>query len=109
MIKKIRRQQQHILTFVKHENPIHQNNYGEYIIKKDVVKLTTSGGNMSDEGDRAYACIQSLAMTFQLRLISFHRFLKNSLVGYTRRGRPRLLAEYESGLMPLAIPALNLV
>jgi hypothetical protein len=42
------------------------------------------------------ACIQSVAMTCQLRNISFHRFLKASLVHYIRTGKPMLLAEYEA-------------
>ena len=105
VIKKVRRQKEHILTFIKHEGAPHHNNYGEYIIKKGVVKRKMSGGSMSAEGARAYACIQSIAMTCQLRGISFHRFLKASLVCYIRTGRPMLLAEYESGLKPLAIAA----
>ncbi len=105
VIKKVRRQQEHILTFIKHEGAPHHNNYGEYIIKKSMVKRKMSGGSMSAEGVRAYACIQSIAMTCQLRGISFHRFLKASLVGCIRTGRPMLLAEYESGLKPSAIAA----
>ncbi len=105
VIKKVRRQQEHILTFIKHEGASHHNNYGEYIIKKGVVKRKMSGGSMSAEGARAYACIQSIAMTCQLRGISFHRFLKASLVCYIRTGMPMLLAEYESRLKPVAIAA----
>jgi transposase len=105
VIKKVRRQKKHILTFIKHEGAPHHNNYGEYIIKKGVVKRKMSGGSMSAEGARAYACIQSVAMTCQLRGVSFHRFLKASLVCYIRTGRPMLLAEYESGLKPLATAA----
>jgi transposase len=105
VIKKVRRQKEHILTFIKHEGAPHHNNYGEYIIKKGVVKRKMSGGSMSAEGARAYACIQSIAMTCQLRGISFHRFLKASLVCYIRTGRPMLLAEYESSLKALAIAA----
>jgi transposase len=110
VIKKVRRQKQHILTFIKHKDAPHHNNYGEYIIKeyiikKGVVKRKMSGGSMSAEGARAYACIQSIAMTCQLRGISFHRFLKDSLVCYIRTGRPMLLAEYESSLKPVAIAA----
>ncbi len=105
VIKKVRRQKEHILTFVKHEGAPHHNNYGEYIIKKGVVKRKMSGGSMSAEGARAYACIQSIAMTCQLRGISFHRFLKASLVCYIRTGRPMLLAEYEYSLKPAAIAA----
>ena len=105
VIKKVRHQKQHILTFIMHEGAPHHNNYGEYIIKKGVVKRKMSGGSMSAEGLRAYACIQSVAMTCQLRGISFHRFLKASLVCYIRTGRPMLLAEYESSLKPAAIAA----
>lgn len=68
VIKKVHRQKEHILTFIKHE------------------------------GARAYACIQSIAMTCQLRDLSFHQFLKASLVCYIRTGKAMLLAEYESGL-----------
>ncbi len=105
VIKKVRRQKEHILTFIKHEGAPHHNNYGEYIIKKGVVKRKMSGGSMSSEGARAYACVQSVAMTCQLRGISFHRFLKASLVCYIRTGRPMLLAEYESDLKTVAIAA----
>ena len=105
VIKKVRRQKEHILTFIKHEGAPSHNNYGEYIIKKGVVKRKMSGGSMSAEGVRAYASIQSVAMTCQLRGISFHRFLKASLICYIRTGRPMLLSEYESGLKPLAIAA----
>ena len=105
VIKKVRRQKEHILIFIKHDGAPHHNNYGEYIIKKGVVKRKMSGGSMSAEGARAYACIQSVAMTCQLRDISFHRFLKASLVCYIRTGRPMLLAEYESSLNPVASAA----
>jgi len=105
VIKKVRRQKDHILTFIKHDGAPHHNNYGEYIIKKGVVKRKMSGGSMSAEGARAYACIQSIAMTCQLRGISFHRFLQASLVCYIRTGRPLLLAEYESDLKAVALAA----
>jgi hypothetical protein len=96
VIKKVRRQKEPILTFVHHEGAPHHNHYGEYIIKKGVVKRKMSGGSMSPDGVRAYACIQSAAMTCQLRNISFHRFLKASLAHYIRTGKPMLLAEYEA-------------
>ena len=96
VIKKVRRQKERILTFVEHDGASHHNNYGEYIIKKGVVKRKMSGGSMSEEGLRAYACIQSIAMTCQLRNISFHGFLKASLVHYIRTEKPMLLAEYEA-------------
>ncbi len=95
VIKKVHRQKEHILIFIKHDDAPHHNNYGEYIIKKGVVKRKMSGGSMSAEGVKAYACIQSIAMTCQLRGISFHRFLKESLVCYIRTGKPMLLAEFE--------------
>ncbi len=96
VIKKVRRQKQHILTFVEHDGVPHHNNYGEYIIKKGVIKRKMSGGSMSEEGARAYACIQSIAMTCQLRNIPFHGFLRASLVQYIHTGKPMLLAEYEA-------------
>ena len=77
----------------------------EYIIKKGVVKRKMSGGSMSAEGARAYACIQSIAMTCQLRGISFHHFLKASLVCYIRTGKPMLLAEFEFSLQNEKIAA----
>lgn len=98
VIKKVRRQKEHVLTFVNDDGASHHNNYGEYIIKKGVVKRKMSGGSMLPEGVRAYACIQSVAMTCQLRNISFHRFLKASLVDYLRTGKPMLLSEYEAPL-----------
>lgn len=98
IINKVRRQRQHILTFVEHEGTSSHNNYGEYIIKKGVLKRKVSGGSMSAQGARAYACIQSIAMTCQLRNLSFHRFLRASLVHYIRTGTPMLLADYEASL-----------
>jgi transposase len=94
-IKKVRRQENHILTFVEHIDGEHHNNYGEYIIKKGVLKRKISGGSKSVEGVRAYAIIQSIAMTCQLRQLSFHLFMKESLAQYIRTGKPMLLAEYE--------------
>lgn len=96
VIKKVRRQEKRILTFVEHDGATHHNNYGEYIIKKGVVKRKMSGGSMSEKGLKAYACIQSVAMTCQLRNISFHGFLKASLIQYIRTGAPMLLSEYEA-------------
>ena len=98
IINKVCRQRQHILTFVEHDGASSHNNYGEYIIKKGVLKRKVSGGSMSAEGARAYACIQSIAMTCQLRNLSFHRFLRASLVHYIRTGTPMLLADYEASL-----------
>jgi len=95
VIKKVRRQEAHILTFVEHDEAEHHNNFGEYIIKKGVIKRKISGGSKSAEGFMAYACIQSIVMTCQLRGIPFHHFMKESLVQYIRTGKPMLLAEYE--------------
>jgi hypothetical protein len=53
VIKKVRRQKEHLLTFVEHEGATHHNNYGEYIIKKRVVKRKMSGGSLSEQGARA--------------------------------------------------------
>jgi hypothetical protein len=93
-IKKVRRQEDHILTFVEHDGAGHHNNYGEYIIKKGILKRKISGGSTSEEGFRAYACIQSIAMTCLLREFLFSHFLKETLVHYIRTGKPMLLAEY---------------
>ena len=98
VIKKVRRQKAHILTFVNHDGASHHNNYGVYIIKKGVVKRKTSGGSISPDGVRAYACIQSVAMTCQLIHISLHRLMKASLVNYIRTGKPMLLSEYEASI-----------
>jgi hypothetical protein len=100
VIDKVRRQRQHILTFVEHDGVSSHNNYGEYIIKKGVLKRKVSGGSMSAEGARAYACIQSIAMTCQLRNLSFHGFLRASLVHGIRTGTPMSLAAYEDSLQP---------
>ena len=95
VIDKVRRQQDKILTFVEHDGVPHHNNYGEYIIKKGVIKRKMSGGSMSAQGAHAYACIQSIAMTCQLRNLSFHHFMKETLVHYIQTGRPMRLSEYE--------------
>jgi transposase len=95
-IKKVRRQENHVLTFVEHSGGEHHNNYGEYIIKKGVLKRKVSGGSKSAEGVHAYAIIQSIAMTCQLRQVSFCHFMRKSLVQYIRTGKPMLLEEYEA-------------
>jgi transposase len=95
IIKKVRRQKKYILTFVEYEGIDHHNNYGEYIIKKGILKRKVSGGSMSIAGANAYACIQSIAQTCQLRGISFFDFLRVTLIHYIRHGKPMLLSEYE--------------
>lgn len=96
IIKKVRRQEKYILTFVEHEGIPHHNNYGEYIIKKGVLKRKVSGGSMSEAGASAYACLQSIAQTCHLRRISFFNFMRTTLIHYIRTGKPILLSEYEA-------------
>lgn len=96
VISKVARQEGYILTFVSHEGVPNHNNYGEYIIKKGVLKRKVSGGSMSAEGFRAYAVIQSIAQTCHLRQLSFVGFLSMSLLHYIRTGKPLLLGEYEA-------------
>lgn len=96
VITKVVRQQQYILTFVEHKGVPNHNNYGEYIIKKGILKRKVSGGSMSEEGVRAYATLQSIAQTCHLRKLSFLNFLTQSCVHYIRTGKPLLLKEYET-------------
>jgi len=70
------------------------NNYGEYIIRKGVLKRKISGGSMAERGAQAYAILNSIAQTCHLRKISFVKFLMASLLYYIRTGRPMLLSEY---------------
>jgi hypothetical protein len=95
VIAKVARQKEYILTFVRHEGVPKHNNYGEYIIKRGILKRKVSGGSMSAEGALAYARIQSVAMTCHLRGLPFQNYLLRSLIHYIRAGRPLLLAEYE--------------
>lgn len=96
IIKKVKRQRPNILTFVEHEGAESHNNHSEFLIKIGVLKRKVSGGSMSEKGARAYACLQSIAMTCQLRKISFHLFMKESLVHYIRTGTPMLLSQYKA-------------
>ena len=96
IIKKVKRQEDKILTFVEHEDVPCHNNYGEYIIRKGVLKRKISGGSMSEDGALAYACLQSIAQTCHLRKISFFNFMRKTLTHYIKTGRPLLLAEYEA-------------
>jgi transposase len=96
IIAKVKRQSAYILTFVEHEAVPNHNNYGEYIIKKGVLKRKVSGGSMSEEGVRAYAILQSIAQTCHLRKLSFLRFLTTSLIQFIRTGKPLLLSQYEA-------------
>jgi len=96
VIAKVERQSDYILTFVEHEGVPHHNNFGEYIIKKGILKRKVSGGSMSEEGLMAYAVIQSIAQTCHLRKLSFLEFLTTSLAHYIRTGSPLSLKQYES-------------
>lgn len=98
IIAKVARQQPYILTFVEHDDVPTHNNYGEYIIKKGILKRKVSGGSMSDEGFMAYAVLQSIAQTCHLRGLSFLGFLTASLIHYIRTGKPLLLSQHESQL-----------
>lgn len=96
IIASIRRQQDRILTFVKIPGLPNHNNYGEYIIRKGVLKRKVSGGSMSKKGAEAYAILISIAQTCHLRKLSFCQFLRASLLHYNQTGRPMLLSEYET-------------
>ena len=100
VIGKVARQEEYILTFVSFDEAPNHNNYGEYIIKKGVLKRKVSGGSMSAEGVHAYAVIQSISQTCHLRQVSFVGFLTQSLLHYIRTGKPLLLGEYEAKMAP---------
>ena len=93
---KVRRQREYILTFVENAGVPTHNNYGEYIIKKGILKRKVSGGSMSEEGVRAYAILQSIAQTCHLRRVSFLNFITASCIHYIRMRKPLLLKEYEA-------------
>jgi hypothetical protein len=103
IIKKVARQKQHILTFVEHEGVPNHNNYGEYIIKKGILKRKVSGGSMSEAGVKAYAILVSVAQTCHLRKLSFLRFLTASLLHYIRTGAPLSLRQFETKLNEINI------
>jgi transposase len=95
IIAKVARQQAYILTFVEHDGVPTHNNYGEYIIKKGILKRKVSGGSMSEEGVMAYAVLQSIAQTCHLRSLSFVGYLTACLLHYIRTGTLLLLSQYE--------------
>jgi transposase len=95
VIDKVNRQKDYILTFVRHEGVPKHNNFGEYIIKRGILKRKVSGGSTSAEGAMAYARIQSVAMTCQLRGLSFRDYLFQCLTHYLKTGNAMLLADYE--------------
>jgi len=95
VIDKVSRQKDYILTFVRHPGVPKHNNFGEYIIKRGILKRKVSGGSTSAEGAMAYARIQSVAMTCQLRGLPFRDYLLQCLRHYLNSGTPLLLADYE--------------
>ncbi len=92
--KKVKRQQQRILTFVEHPGVPNHNNYAEYLIRIGVLKRKISGGSVSVEGAHAYAILLSIYTTCRLRGISFPRYLKESLKHHFRTGKPLSIADY---------------
>jgi cell division septum initiation protein DivIVA len=98
IIKKVKRQQPRILTFVEHpETPFH-NNFAEYLIRIGVLKRKISGGSVSVEGAEAYAILLSIYSTCKLRKISFHKYIKESLKHYIKTGKPQSLKSYQDAI-----------
>jgi hypothetical protein len=100
VLDKVIRQKDYILTFVRYEGVPKHNNFGEYIIKRGILKRKVSGGSTSAEGAMAYARIQSVAMTCQLRQLSFRDYLSQCLAHYLKTGTPLSLADYERQRIP---------
>jgi len=96
IIKKVKRQQPRILTFVEHPGAPCHNNYGEFLIRLGVLKRKISGGSVSAEGANAYAILLSIYVTCRLRGISFPKYMKESLRHYIRTGKPMLLDTYST-------------
>lgn len=94
IIASVQRLRDRILTFSLLPGCPSHNNFGEYIIRKGVLKRKISGGSMSPRGAHAYATLISIAQTCHLRKISFPCFLHASLLHYCRTGKPLLLSEY---------------
>ncbi len=95
VIDKVRRQKDYILTFVRFEGVPKTNNFGEYIIKRGILKRKVSGGSTSAQGAMAYARLQSVAMTCHLRGLSFRDYLLQCLKHSIKTGNALLLAEYQ--------------
>ena len=96
IIKKVKRQQPRILTFVEHPGAPCHNNYGEYLIRIGVLKRKISGGSVSAEGADAYAILLTIYVTCRLRGISFPKYMKESLRHYIKTGKPMLLGTYSA-------------
>ena len=111
IIKKVKRQQPRILTFVEHPDVPFHNNYAEYLIRIGVRKRKISGGSVSAEGAASYAILLSIYTTCKLRGISFPKYLKESLKHYIKAGAPLSLKSYQdataavSEMCPLLTPA----
>jgi len=105
VIKKVKRQQPRILTFVEHPDVPCHNNYGEYLIRIGVLKRKVSFGSKSPEGAQAYATLLSIYTTCKLRDISYLHFLKKSLQYYTQTGKPMLLQQYIDKKKGIALAA----
>jgi transposase len=95
IIKKVKRQQPRILTFVEHPDVPFHNNYAEYLIRIGVLKRKISGGSVSVEGAESYAILLSIYVTCKLRGISFPVYLKESLKHYIKTGKPLSLKAYQ--------------
>jgi len=94
IIKKVKKQQSRILTFVEHLGVPCHNNFAEYLIRLGVLKRKISGGSLSCDGANAYAILLSIYVTCKLRGISFPNFMRESLRHYIRTGKPMLLKTY---------------
>lgn len=91
----VSRQKDYILTFVRYPGVPKTNNFGEFIVKRGILNRKVSGGSTSAGGAMAYARIQSVAMTCQLRGFSFHDYLLQCLRHCIKSGNVLLLAAYE--------------
>ena len=94
IIKKVRKQQPRILTFVEHPGVPCHNNYGEYLIRIGVLKRKISFGSKSAKGAKAYATLLSIYTTCKLKNISFLDFMQHSLKHFSLYGKPMLIKEY---------------
>jgi len=95
IIKKVKRQQPRILTFVEHPGVPFHNNYAEYLIRIGALKRKISGGSVSAEGADSYSILLSFYVTCKLRGISFPKYMKESLRHYIKTGKPLSLKSYQ--------------
>ena len=99
IIKKVKKQQPRILTFVGHPGAPCHNNYGEFLIRIGVLKRKISGGSVSAEGANAYAILLTIYVTCRLRGISFPKYMKEALRHYIKTGKPMSLNTYSTFFM----------